>query len=66
VPRIVFEKSPLRGNARVLPLGTHEPLLGEFHVGVCTPRRKLALPLVRAFWETLDLEAAERDASPPR
>jgi LysR family positive regulator for ilvC len=58
VPRIVFEKSPLRDNARVLTLGAKEPVLGEFRVGVCTPRRKLALPLVHAFWEALDENSA--------
>ncbi len=58
VPRIVFEKSPLRANVRVLTLGAGDGALGEFRVGVCTPRRKLALPLIRAFWDALDADAA--------
>jgi hypothetical protein len=29
------------------------PSIGEFRVGVCTPRRKLRSPLVRAFWDSL-------------
>jgi LysR family positive regulator for ilvC len=52
VPRLVLDRSPLRENLRLLPVD--EPAaLGEFRVGVCTPRRKLASPLVRAFWESL-------------
>jgi LysR family positive regulator for ilvC len=51
VPRLVFEKSPLRENVRLLAAGADD--LGEFRVGVCTSRRKLASPLVRAFWESL-------------
>jgi LysR family positive regulator for ilvC len=50
VPRLVLEKSPLRGELRPLEI---TPPLGEFRVGVCTPRRRLKSPLVRAFWESL-------------
>jgi LysR family positive regulator for ilvC len=54
VPRLVLDKSPLRPNVRVLPVGREAADLGEFRVGVCTARRKLASPLVHAFWESLD------------
>jgi LysR family positive regulator for ilvC len=50
VPRIVVDKSPLRAEVRPLEV---EPRLGEFHVGVCTPRRRLKSPLVKAFWDSL-------------
>jgi LysR family positive regulator for ilvC len=52
VPRIV-----LRANIRVLANEADATTLGEFRVGVCTPRRKLALPLVRAFWDAIDRDA---------
>jgi LysR family positive regulator for ilvC len=54
VPRIVMDKSPLRAEVRALEV---EPDLGEFRVGVCTQRRNLRSPLIRAFWESMD-EAA--------
>ena len=54
----MLDRSPLRANVRVLPTDDLEAAaLGEFHVGVCTPRRKLASPLVRAFWESLPAPA---------
>jgi LysR family positive regulator for ilvC len=54
VPRLVLDKSPLGANVRVLPVSREAGDLGEFRVGVCTQRRKLASPLVRAFWESMD------------
>jgi len=54
VPRIVMDKSPLRAEVRALPV---EPEIGEFRVGVCTQRRKLQSPLVRAFWDALHEDA---------
>jgi LysR family positive regulator for ilvC len=54
VPRLVLERSPLAADIRVLEV---EPPVGEFRVGLCTPRRKLASPLVRAFWEATDARA---------
>lgn len=53
VPRIVLDESPLRGKVRVLEVDDGGEPLGEFRVGVCTQRRKLKSPLVRAFWESL-------------
>lgn len=50
VPRLVVDRSPLRAEVRPLEV---DPPLGEFHVGVCTPRRRLKSPLVRAFWDSL-------------
>ncbi len=54
VPRLVMEKSPLRAELRVLEV---EPPLDELRVGVCTLRRKLRSPIVRAFWDSIDDEA---------
>jgi LysR family positive regulator for ilvC len=51
VPRLVADKSPLRSDVQVLDV---EPGLGEFRVGVCTERRSLKIPLVRAFWDSID------------
>lgn len=50
VPKLVADKSPLRPELRPLE---PEPPLGEFRVGVCTPRRRLQTPLVRALWDSL-------------
>lgn len=50
VPKLVVDRSPLRAQVRALEV---EPALGEFRVGVCTPRRRLKSPLVRAFWDCL-------------
>lgn len=50
VPKLVVDKSPLRGEVRPLDA---EPRLDHFHVGVCTPKRRLQSPLVRAFWDSL-------------
>jgi LysR family positive regulator for ilvC len=51
VPRLVADKSPLRPEVRPLDLGA--PPLGQFRVGVCTARRRLRTPLVRALWDSL-------------
>ncbi|HEV8245138.1 MAG TPA: HTH-type transcriptional activator IlvY [Polyangiaceae bacterium] len=53
VPRIVMEKSALRAELRVLDV---EPRLGELRIGVCTQRRKLRSPIVRAFWDSIDTD----------
>jgi len=50
VPKLVMDKSPLRAEVRPLDV---QPRVGELCVGVCTPRRRLRLPLVRAFWDSL-------------
>jgi LysR family positive regulator for ilvC len=50
VPRLVVDRSPLRTEVRALEV---TPAIGEFRVGVCTPRRRLRSPLVRAFWDSV-------------
>jgi LysR family positive regulator for ilvC len=57
VPRLVLDGSPLRANVRVLPVDKGQDDVGELRVGVCTQRRKLASPLVRAFWDAIEAEA---------
>jgi LysR family positive regulator for ilvC len=52
VPRIVLEESPLASKVRVLEPEAGGEALGEFRVGVCTQRKKLTSPLVRALWES--------------
>jgi LysR family transcriptional regulator, positive regulator for ilvC len=52
VPRIVLEESPLESKVRVLEPEAGGEALGEFRVGVCTQRKKLTSPLVRALWES--------------
>jgi LysR family positive regulator for ilvC len=51
VPRIVYEKSPLRSEVRVLDV---EPRLEELRVGVCTERQKLKQAVIRAFWDSVE------------
>jgi LysR family positive regulator for ilvC len=53
VPRLVLDESPLAAKVRVLDADDGGEALGEFRVGICTRRRKLASPLVRALWESL-------------
>jgi LysR family positive regulator for ilvC len=53
VPRLVLDESPLASKVRVLDTDDGGEALGEFRVGICTRRRKLASPLVRALWESL-------------
>jgi LysR family positive regulator for ilvC len=51
VPELVLEKSPLRGELRVLDV---RPKLPAFRVAVCIKRASLKTPLVAAFWASLD------------
>ena len=51
VPRIVLDESPLADKLRVLDVDDGDDALGEFRVGVCTQRKKLTSPLVRALWD---------------
>ena len=55
VPRLVVDRSPLRAEVRPLAV---TPDVGEFHVGLCTPKRKLATPLVAAFWASTEAARA--------
>jgi LysR family positive regulator for ilvC len=50
VPRLVLEKSPLRGELRSLDV---RPQLERFRIGLCVKARKLRSPLVRALWEAV-------------
>jgi LysR family positive regulator for ilvC len=52
VPRIVLEESPLASKVRILDADDGHDPLGEFRVGVCTQRKKLASPLVQALWDS--------------
>jgi hypothetical protein len=54
VPRLVLDESPLRGKLSVLDADHDDggAALGEFRVGVCAQRKKLASPLVRALWDS--------------
>jgi LysR family positive regulator for ilvC len=54
VPRLVADQSPLRSSLSVLDI---EPKLQVFRVGVCTEKKKLKSPVVKAFWESLSPEA---------
>jgi LysR family positive regulator for ilvC len=51
VPRLVLEKSALRGEIRELDV---RPRLPQFRIGVCVRRRALREPLLAAFWATLE------------
>ncbi len=48
VPQLVLEKSPLREQIQVLEAA---PSLAPYSVGLCTPTRNLANPVVRTFWD---------------
>jgi hypothetical protein len=49
----VVDESPLGDKLTVLDTDDGGAALGEFRVGVCTQRKKLASPLVRALWDSL-------------
>jgi len=52
VPKLVYDKSPLRGDVRVLQV---DPELPDLRVAVCTARERRTRPLIRAFWECVDV-----------
>ncbi len=65
VPQLVVENSPL--SARIETLSVSPPL-SPISIGICTLRRKLNNPVIRAFWEMSSLHAlaagnSERDPS---
>ena len=49
VPRIVLENSPLAATVRIMEIA---PELEPYEVGLLTLKKKIANPLIRAFWET--------------
>jgi len=51
VPELVLEKSPLRGELRVLDV---RPRLRDFRVAACIKRANLSSPLLAGFWASLD------------
>lgn len=51
VPRIVLENSPLKHAVQVLEV---RPALAPYEVGLVTQEKKLASPLIRAFWDSLE------------
>lgn len=51
VPRIVLDNSPLADKVRVIEI---EPGLQPYEVGLFTMKRKLASPLIHAFWSQLN------------
>jgi LysR family transcriptional regulator, positive regulator for ilvC len=55
VPRLVADQSPLKSSLSVLDV---EPRLQPFRVGVCTEKKKLKSPVIKAFWESIDQGAA--------
>jgi LysR family positive regulator for ilvC len=55
VPRLVADQSPLRGSLTVLDI---EPKLQTFRVGLCTEKKKLTAPVIKAFWESISPTAA--------
>lgn len=55
VPRLVADQSPLRSALSVLEV---EPRLQPFRVGLCTEKKKLKSPVVKAFWESIEKGAS--------
>jgi LysR family positive regulator for ilvC len=54
VPRIVLDNSPLAGQVQVLDV---RPGLAPFEVGLFAPEKRLASPLISAFWSQQDSPA---------
>ncbi len=50
VPRLVADQSPLKHSLAILEV---EPKLVPFRVGICTEKKKLKSPIVKAFWESM-------------
>lgn len=47
VPKIVLDNSPLADRVRILP---DQPALEAYDVGLCTLKKRLKSPLIKAFW----------------
>jgi len=54
VPRLVADQSPLKSSLSILE---PDPKLQAFRVGVCTEKKKLKSPVVKAFWESTNPES---------
>lgn len=48
VPKLVLEKSPLKEQIKILDI---KPQLRPFSVGVCTAKKNMLNPIIRAFWD---------------
>jgi len=57
VPELVVENSPGFSKVTVMPV---EPELTPFSIGICSLRRKMANPLVEAFWRHCSQHFAAR------
>ena len=55
VPRLVLERSPFRDEVAILE---NAPCLEPYVVGLCTSKRGLQRPSVRAFWQLAEQGAA--------
>lgn len=57
VPRLVVENSPLQDRIAIVD---RAPALEPFSIGVCTLKRKLSNPLIRAFWSLASSSIEEK------
>jgi len=48
VPELVVDNSPMKAKIEVLSV---QPLLAPISIGICTLKRKLSNPLIKAFWD---------------
>ena len=51
VPQIVLDNSPLADRVETIDI---RPGLAPYEVGLVTPEKKLASPLISAFWQALE------------
>jgi LysR family transcriptional regulator, positive regulator for ilvC len=66
VPRLVLDKSALRGTARAVDV---RPPLESFRIGLCVRKRALGTPLLEALWSSIpsirSLPSIPSGTSPP-
>lgn len=48
VPRLVLEKNPISREVQVLKV---RPQIKSYSVGICVQKRRMASPIIQAFWE---------------
>ena len=51
IPELVLEKSMIKTDVQTLNV---KPTLPDFRVGLCVKKSKRNLPIIKAFWQTLD------------
>ena len=61
VPRVVLERFAQKGETRVLEA---DPALEPYVVGLCAHRRRLAAPVVKAFWDCAPAGQGRAASSP--